>query len=360
MTNLDLSEQIRELIDTVDPVTADEAIVLASSHQATLPELAVALTVVPTARPPKWRRWGLAVTASAVAVAVALTAWLASASVRPGGTPTPALRAPARRVLLSAQEVSDITAKSASAMADSGTAEASEVMTRNGAVQSDISAAVTFEGPNLDEKMAVSSPAGAVGGANAFTVDDRVVDGQFYIYTPGPDDVTRWYHDAGQDNDNSLTFPDPRTLYPDISAAADFEVVGTTTLDGVTVTHLHAQDPQAINGAAVAGFTTGKVTAFDMWVDQNNVVRRLSLSSSDTARACQLTVGVGGGTTLTTQPGKKLTNVESLKPGQAISGTATQCGPQTTGESVTLDFAHLGAPESVVAPAGAIDFVGQG
>lgn len=373
MTKLDLSWQIRELIDAADPVTADEAILLAEhrlaehgfadsraqGRHATFVDR-VRLPVSP-AGPPRSRRWGLAVGAGAVVLAVAVAARVAgSPGSSPGSSSGSSGGEQIHPAILSAQEVSDITTKSALAMADSGTAEVSDITTQDGAVQSDDTTAVTFEGANLDEKRVVTSPPGALGGPDQFTVDDRAVDGQFYIDTPGPHDVTRWYHDTGQDNGSSMSFPDPRTLAGDLSPDAVFEVVGTTVVDGETLTHLHARDPQAIDAPGLAGFTTGKVTAFDLWVDQDDVVRRLALSSSQTTQACTF---LGDGSRLTAEPAKAIWNEEKSRTLNVASlppGVVRQCGAQTTAESVGVSFANLGAPESVTAPAGAIDFAGKG
>jgi hypothetical protein len=141
--------------------------------------------------------------------------------------------------------------------------------------------AVTFSGQNIDEK--ITSAPEPPGSSKSFTTDDRFVDGQFYIYTPGPGDVLEWLHDTDSANDAaSMQFPDPRTLYNAISPEAQFTVDGTTTMNGETVTHLVAGDPSAIDASALGNLAAdATLTSFEIWVDANDVVQQVASVSSD-------------------------------------------------------------------------------
>src|SRR4029077_15741146 len=102
-----------------------------------------------------------------------------------------------------------------------------------------------------------------------------------------------WYYDTG--NDHTLTFPDPRTLYQSISAAARFDIVGTSYVNGVEVTHLRAQNPSAIPIQSLASVKIGPLSSFDMWVDPADVVQQLAFASDQTIDACNVGPSSGPG-----------------------------------------------------------------
>ncbi|HXZ82798.1 MAG TPA: hypothetical protein VED84_03490, partial [Acidimicrobiales bacterium] len=188
------------------------------------------------------------------------------------------------RVVLTAAEVHAIAASSSTAMASTGTAQVTDTTTENGVAQTSDTIAVTFDGANIDEKITVNPE--PPGSAKIFTTDDRLVDGQFYIYTFGPNDVTEWLHDTGSGSDVSMQFPDPRTLYGEFNPRADFAVLGPTTSNGVTLTHLEALDPAAISTSALASLMTGTFSSFEIWTDENDVVQQMAFTSSQTENAC--------------------------------------------------------------------------
>jgi hypothetical protein len=223
--------------------------------------------------------------------------------------------------------------------------------------------AVTFSGQNINEKItSVPEPPGS---AKSFTTDDRLVNGQFYIYTPGPNDVPEWLHDTKSANDaTSMQFPDPRTLYRAISPQARFTADGTTTVKGQTVTRLVASDPSAISVSALGNLAAGaSVTSFTIWAGTNDVVQRIALSTSATNRVCMFGP-------LTSAQRQKIrqtitlpnrTNVQGVKPSAIRSVLGSKnCGPMTTISNLTVTFAHLGVPQSVTAPLGAVNYAGQG
>jgi len=361
----DLSTQIRALVDTAPPVSCAEALSRAGGQGATDAPFAGRSGQRP-------RHAGshsaiAAVAASALVLAGAGGAWLAGAagssgSQRPSYRQVTNARQPVA-VMLTARELSDIRSDSSSAMASTGTAQVTDSTTDDGTAQSSESIAVTFDGANLDEQMAVTDESSS-GSQGTFTVDDRLVGSQFYLYTPGPDDVTRWYHDIGQDATSSMVFPDPRTLYSEISPSADFEVVGTTTENGVAITHMRALNPAAVEVPSLGGLADSTVTAFDLWVDQDDVVQSLAIDSSQVEQACVFNPAAFPSRQALRNEMAKLQQADKVrfwiaKPGSLL-GEGLQCGPQTTADSVGVTFADIGSPESVVAPQGATDVVGLG
>jgi hypothetical protein len=119
--------------------------------------------------------------------------------------------------------------------------------------------------------------------------ENRWIDGDLYIYgldgSTGWDDL-RWVRDADAAADSgSLFHVDPATL---LAALGDvpFETVGDEDVDGVATRHLRATDPEEIDAAAFAiGFNIrhDTVTALDVWVDGDDLVRRIELSTFDPA-----------------------------------------------------------------------------
>jgi hypothetical protein len=302
--------------------------------------------------------------ASGVAASVLLAGALAvvvSGRTFDHGAGPGTLTSPPAHVVLTAAQVQTITSHS-SAADTSGTAEVAETSAQNGVTQPGYDLAVTFSGQNIDEKItSVPEPAGS---AKSFTTDDRFVGGQFYIYTPGPGDVLEWLHDTNSANDAaSMQFPDPRTLYEVISPAAQLMAEGTATVNSEPVTHLVATVPSAINTSALGNLAEGAtLTSFAIWVDANDVVQQIALSTTQTSQACQLSP-------LTNAEMKKLlpeygTTLPNGKVGVTLPASALKslenCGPLTTTSNVTVAFANLGSPQSVTTPQGAVNFSGKG
>jgi hypothetical protein len=351
MKMIDLEDQIRNLIDGASPVSAREAMQWGSN-------VGTAARVSPIGRCSTL--WIAGAAAAAVVVAGGTTLVVQARS-----TPRMPI-APAHAVVLSAKDVSDITSDSNAAMASTGVAQLTDETEQGGIEQSKAVGIVTFAGQNIDEDETVTSYLN-VEKPESFGVDDREVDGQFYIYTPGPDDVTRWYHDTGSDGVQSMAFPDPRALYAQIQASADFEAVGTSTKNGETLTHLRAQDPAAISESSFASLTTGPLTSFDMWVDPAHVVQQLSFTSAQTQKACTLYIGSEQlKSTLHKANFKKLVTTTKgtgdilWKVELGGNSAGPKCALQTTSQDVTVTFSGLGGNETVVVPPNAVDFVAKG
>jgi len=338
----DLAVQIRTLCDTAEPVTAAEAIL-----RARRPEQAVA-----------GRRTTRLVAAIGAGLAIAACAMLAWSLSSSHGANHHTLAAPRPRIILTAARLRRIATRS-SAAAASGTAQVTELTTQPGAPQSSQSVAVTFDGANIDEKIASNS--GPPGSASSFTTDDRLVDGQFYIYTAGPKGVVEWLHDTnGADDVASMQFPDPRTLYAALGSAGDFEVLGTTTSDGTTLTHLRALDPSALETAPFGNLAQGSLTSLELWIDPNDIVQQMTFSSSATLKGCRFGFSLSKLKRLSSKLGAHHVTLPALHAAAKAAGVQMNCGPQTTTSTVTVGFANLGAPESIPIPQGAVDFAGKG
>jgi hypothetical protein len=271
-----------------------------------------------------------------------------------GGIPVPHMR-------LSAHTVALISSRSAGAMADSGTAVETTTNTSSGLAQGPPQTIdVTFSGQNLNYLIA-SNGSGAEG------VENRVVNGQLYLYVKGPDLQMHWYHDTSPNAAASESFPDPRTLLQAVSPSAGLENLGQQSVDGTELTHLRATTPGSIGKLGIPDLT-GMVISFDVWVDSDNVVRQMTVSSvpssaggAGTALVCEAAPGASGPSLGSAKilPSERISTLPDGEPVPA----GTVCGTvQTMQLTLTLDvqFAHLGAPESITIPPEAIDQQGLG
>jgi hypothetical protein len=269
-------------------------------------------------------------------------------------------------VRLPASTVQLISSTSSTAMASSGTAEVTETDTIGSAVESVDTTNVTFSGQDLDFAMSETSypPGGQSGGGggatHTTTNDDRLVDGQVYLYIVGPDLQKHWYHDTGSDALESMTFPDPRTLMHAISPVAELEVVGQSEVDGVELTHLRAANPSAVGGVGLGEYGSGSVTSFNVWVDSENVVHQIAISSSVKSQMCVYIAPKGG------QLKKPTPTPAALGDGKLTFGSSrslppgVHCGLKSMGSDANIQFANLGKPETVTVPVGAVDVDGLG
>jgi hypothetical protein len=381
-----LSAQIRALVESVDPVTSFEAITRAERGRAgpvdTLPTRIGAPTPDKSGFGQR-RRLFLAVAASVVILVGAGLAWALGSPGPKSGGQRKAAHSERRSVILTGSEVHAIVAHSTAA-ATSGTALVTETSAENGAPQSSTTVHVTFDGANIDELITVQpEPAGS---AATFTTDDRLVDGQFYIYTPGPNGLTQWLHDINSSGDlASMQFPDPRTLYSALSPSAQFQVIGSTRSGGTTLTKLQALDPTAIDSSSLASFAdgAGSLRSLQITIGRDNVVEQMSFTTTQTLRVCKFTgtsqqlktelqkdgVSIASGTPIRVSELEKkgviaIANSDGGKFVKVLSESADHalatCGPSTWSNDVSVTFSNLGSAETVTAPQGAIDFQGKG
>jgi hypothetical protein len=304
---------------------------------------------------------GIVATAAAVtAVAVLLPGGSGPQPDKVGHSSKP-FRSP---VHVSAQTVALISSRSAAAVADSGTAVETTTNSTNATTQGPPQTVdVTFSGQNVNY-LITSDGNGAEG------VQNRLVDGQFYLYIKGQDLQMQWYHDTSPSAAASESFPDPRTLLQAISPSAGLENLGRQSVDGMELTHLRATDPAAIGNLDIPDVAS-TVTSFDVWVESNNVVRQMKITSSSAGRVtgpgafmCEAAPGAASSTSnvdgaVIIRPSER---ISTLPNGQQVPA-GTLCGNvQTTQLSTTLNirFDNLGVPESVTVPSGAIDQEGLG
>jgi hypothetical protein len=162
------------------------------------------------------RRTLVGVAAAALALAGAAGGFIAAGS-SPGGPPTP-LQASrpvtpghAVSVVLAASRVR-LIALTSTAVADSGTVVETETDTINGVVPAPerngiapTTTDVTFSGQNVNYGLVIP-------GSSAPGVQDRVVDGQLYIYTKDSGTQMHWYHDTAPGAAADVAIPNPLTL----------------------------------------------------------------------------------------------------------------------------------------------------
>ena len=176
-----------------------------------------------------------------------------------------------------------------------------------------------------------------------------MVGGQLYLYIKEPDLQMHWYHDTTPNAAASLSFPDPRTLLQAVTPSAGLENLGRESVDGVELSHLRATTPGSIGKLGIPDIT-GTVTSFDVWVDSNNVVRKMAVSSSS-----------GVGISCSAVPGSSSSPPVTINV-NTPSGTkvGASCSTTTLDSTIEVQFADLGSPQAITAPSDAIDQQGVG
>lgn len=153
-----------------------------------------------------------------------------------------------------------------------------------------------FAGDDVGVTTVLGSPGRAPSSA-----ESRIVDGEMYWHV-GDDPEAPWFHYTGGIAVSDFG-ADPRSLLATLEPTAGFEIVGDDTVDGVAVTRLRATTPETIDayglslgnatgvvrtaarsGTSVVdhGPATFTVTDLDVWIDSENVVRRIDLTMSPT------------------------------------------------------------------------------
>jgi hypothetical protein len=151
----------------------------------------------------------------------------------------------------------------------------------------------TFAGDDVGVEMVLAATGDA-----ATTGERRVVDGELY-WRVGDDPSTPWLHMVGDGAEPLSVFgDDPRTLLAGLTPTAGFDLVGDDTVDGVAVTRLRATTPERIDarqlrlGEATSG--GGAVTELEVWVDGDDVVRRVDLAMTHTVSVAATEVPASG------------------------------------------------------------------
>ena len=171
----------------------------------------------------------------------------------------------------------------------------------------------------------------------------RIVDGELY-FRVGDEASGQWFHATGEGPSRSGWTGDPRSLLASLTPTAGFEVVGEETEDGVAVTHLRATTPENVDYSELnLGEATppGDLTALDVWVDEDAIVRRIDVETT-------LEYPIDG----FTAPAPK--EFPAQAPAVEWDGHGKlQSTTQVTTASVR--FRDIGEPNTVEAPANAVD-----
>lgn len=208
-------------------------------------------------------------------VAVPATAAAVSLIVSTGGGGV----APRQAAVLTAAMVQRVASDSRLALAHSGRAAISYRLTDNGAWQASGIDTISFAGNNWNDVDSQTYPAGNGKHSHTQVAIDRIVNGQFYLHTQGPDGRVRWYRDTNPAGHPSIQIPDPRTLFQLLDPSARFKVVGHEVIGGVRLTELRATKPPRLRALGwLPGVARGaRVEFLAVWVDRRHVVHQMSL-----------------------------------------------------------------------------------
>jgi hypothetical protein len=279
------------------------------------------------------RRLSAAAAAAAVLVAVALVVPTRHAAAPRSAAPV--------RVVPNMRTIAESTAAALS----SGRAHVTYTSDNGHFIHDSGSFVVEFSGDNR-------STAGTIdpgdGRGSAFPIANKVVDGRFYLQ-----DGTRWVEDTNEHVTGSDLFSaDPRTLVSGAAQDAEFEEAGTATVDGVATRQLKAtrldKVPVVNLGLGPTADQNTKVTTFDVWVDEDNVVRRLELDTEQTETVYPLA---------RTQITKDADGTVHKSLDQSDLGKPET---RTQRNAYSVTFTDIGAVVEIVAPANAAKVAGQG
>jgi hypothetical protein len=212
--------------------------------------------------------FGVPATATAVAVAVLVATSGSSSGAQP-----------VKSTVLTAATVHKMASASRLALAHSGRVVIVYRERANGALQDTGSYGITFAGKNWNAVISQTLPAKNGQPAKTQTAINRIVDGQFYLYTEGKDGRVEWLRDTNPNGHPSMIIPDPRTLFRLLSPSAKFKIVGHRVTGGVRLTELRAtRAPRLPALSGLPGVDRGAhVTFLTVWVDRHNVVHQMSL-----------------------------------------------------------------------------------
>jgi hypothetical protein len=154
----------------------------------------------------------------------------------------------------------------------------------------------------------------------------RVVGGEMYWHV-GADPSAAWFHMTGGEPSRSSWTGDPRSLLAGLETDAGLEIVGDETVDGVELTHLRATTPGDVDvsrlGLGEATVQADTLTGLDVWVDGDDVVRRVDLAGTQTID------------------------------GEISTDGAAPEAQDTQGTTASVRFHHIGVPNEIEAPTNA-------
>jgi hypothetical protein len=282
MNNVDLAAMIRDCVDgPTQPVTPGE--IKARAAMPSRPPVPSRLALrEPMRRGPKV---AIGVGGLATAGAVAAVAALVVGQAGGGGTAV-------TRTVLTAAVIKHMASTSQAAMT-SGRADIDWTSSGLPSVVQQIS----FNGNNWNDVLNPGVPITITRTGKRITQTgesiNRVVDGQDYHYpafaftSSGPGFTHGWIRIDAPGAGQPLSIPDPRSLLSVLSPSAGFVADGTTTVNGVTVTHLRATTPAAVAIAPLNNIIQSepdgaRLSAIDLWVDANDVVQKAEVTVTGT------------------------------------------------------------------------------
>ena len=180
------------------------------------------------------------------------------------------------------------------------------------------------------------------GRGSAFAIANKVVAGQFFLQ-----DGTRWVKDTNaSDLSGSDVFSvDPRNFLAGVADAAQFAEVGHGSTRHLKATRLDGI-PDFNLGLGRRGDDATKLTSFELWVDDADVVRALLVTSSKTEQ---------------TYPNSQTVITKDAQGN--VHKTLGDLGDPvtvTTKSAYRVDFTDLGSPIVITAPLGAVAVAGKG
>jgi hypothetical protein len=211
---------------------------------------------------------GVPATAGAVAIGV-----LIATSGASGGAE------PKKSVVLTAATVHKMASASRLALKHSGRAVITYRERSNGALQDTGRYGITFAGKNWNAVISQTFPATKGQPAHTQTAINRIVNGQFFLYTEGRDGRVEWLHETNPHGHPSMTIPDPRTMFRLLNPSAKFKVVGHRVTGGLRLTELRAtRAPRLPALGGLPGVDRGAhVASLVVWIDRHNVVHQMSM-----------------------------------------------------------------------------------
>ncbi len=192
-----------------------------------------------------------------------------------------------------------------------------------------------FAGDDVGVTVTLGSPL-----AQPVTGERRIVGGELYWHV-GDDPTAPWFHQTGVQPVTSDWTGDPRSLLAALAPRAGFEFAGDDMIDGAEVRHLRATTPGDVD---VSGLRLGEATSIggtptdlDIWVDRDDVVRRIDLGVT-------LTFEVGYGDVTGDIP---LDGPVQVGPMQTRSETQVS--------DISVRFSDIGVPNAIERPANVRD-----
>jgi hypothetical protein len=181
--------------------------------------------------------------------------------------------------VLTAKTVHKMASASRHALAHSGRVTIAYRQHSNGTLQATGRSSITFAGKNWNDVISQTFPAQDGQPAHTQSAINRIVDGQFYLYTEGRNGKAEWLRETNQTGHPKLTIPDPRTLFRLLNPSASFKIVGHRVMGGLRLTELRATTaPRLPPLRGLPGVTRGvHVTSLTVWVDRHNLVHQMSL-----------------------------------------------------------------------------------